>query len=492
MDNKNQIIYKYYDENGKLLFSKIRNQSSDGMKSFCYVREENGIKIPNLNGCRKILYRLRELLFGISNGFTIFLVEGEKDVETLLNHSLIATTASGSLEWNQEFTQILKDADVVILYDNDKTGIKRKNLLCKHLYSHVKCLRVVDLPGIEYTESHGQDITDWLAMGNTKAQLLEIVKKTPEYNPTVELATQQQKGALHLISIDELLALELPARKMLLTPFLPTQGLVMIVAKRGVGKTHIALGIAYAVASGDTFLRWTAPIAKKVLYIDGEMPAILMQERLKMITTMMNKKTDSTFLKFITPDLQSRVMPDLATEEGRKMIEEYVQDCDLIIIDNISCLFRSGSENEAESWQQAQEWALDLRRRGKSVLFVHHAGKNGIQRGTSKREDILDAVIILKHPDDYKAEEGARFEIFFDKARHFSGDDARSFQVQLLEENGHWRWEISNDPEEMLLEKIADLKAKGFTINAIMEKTSRTKSQIETLIAKARTRGLLN
>ena len=128
----------------------------------------------------------------------------------------------------------------------------------------------------------------------------------------------------------------------------------------------------------------------------------------------------------------------------------------MIVIDNISCLFRSGSENEAESWQEAQEWALDLRRRGKSVLFVHHAGKSGNQRGTSKKEDILDAVIILKHPDDYQAEQGARFEVKFDKARHFSGEDARSFQVQLMKKMDLWRWEISNDPEEELLEQIAD------------------------------------
>ena len=37
-----------------------------------------------------------------------------------------------------------------------------------------------------------------------------------------------------------------------------------------------------------------------------------------------------------------------------------------------------------------QQWLLRLRRRGVSVLVVHHAGKNGDQRGISKREDLLD------------------------------------------------------------------------------------------------------
>ena len=184
-------------------------------------------------------------------------------------------------------------------------------------------------------------------------------------------------------------------------------------------------------------------------------------------------------------------MPDFSQKEGREQIEEIIKDYDLVVIDNISCLFRSGSENEAESWQQIQEWILDLRRRGKSVLLVHHAGKSGNQRGTSKREDILDAVIKLKHPDDYKPEDGARFEVHFDKARHFSGKDARSFQSQLIEENGKWRWEISDDPQEALIEKIAEMRKIGFTLQAIQEKTGLTKSQVETRISKAKERGLL-
>ena len=48
-----------------------------------------------------------------------------------------------------------------------------------------------------------------------------------------------------------------------------------------------------------------------------------------------------------------------------------------------------------------QEWILQLRRRGISVLIVHHAGKGGDQRGTSAKEDVLDTVIKLSRPDDY-------------------------------------------------------------------------------------------
>jgi DNA-binding CsgD family transcriptional regulator len=74
---------------------------------------------------------------------------------------------------------------------------------------------------------------------------------------------------------------------------------------------------------------------------------------------------------------------------------------------------------------------LELRRAGKAVLFIHHTGKGGAQRGTSKREDVLDSVLLLKRPEDYDASQGARFIGQFDKARGFYGPDAESFEAAL-------------------------------------------------------------
>src|SRR5687768_16083949 len=61
------------------------------------------------------------------------------------------------------------------------------------------------------------------------------------------------------INVDEFLSKKLPPRETLLAPWLPLQGLAMIHAPRGIGKTHLALGTAWAVASGGGFLRWTTP-----------------------------------------------------------------------------------------------------------------------------------------------------------------------------------------------------------------------------------------
>ena len=485
-----RTIYSYQDEGGQELYRKVRTEPGLNGKSKGFHFEHDdamGQTIYNLQGCRKVLYHLPQLLKGIADNNPIYLVEGEKEADKLSSYGLIATTAPESLKWLDTFIESLKGADVVILYDMDKTGIERKNLLCKALYEQVKRLRVIDLPGIEYQESHGKDISDWLAEGHTTDDLIKIVTSTLDYFPST------QKTRLRAVTMKDFLQMQLPKREMILDPFLPSQGLCLLYAKRGVGKTHVALGIAYAVATGGTFLKFRAPKPKKVLYIDGEMPASAMQERLQRIA--LNEELqphNPQYLRLITPDLQEEAMPDLGTKEGRSALDELINDCDLIIIDNISTLFRSGVENEAESWQPVQDWALELRKKGKSVLFIHHAAKTGQQRGTSKREDILDCVISLKQSQNHCANEGAAFEVIFEKTRHFTGDDAASFQVQLREQDdGLWQWKIEEPEIDSEIEQVAKAVKEGLTIEEIKQRTGLTKSQIETRKNKAKNQGLI-
>ena len=101
------------------------------------------------------------------------------------------------------------------------------------------------------------------------------------------------------------------------------------------------------------------------------------------------------------------------------------------MLDNLSSLTAVIRDNDAESWNPIQEWLLRLRRRGVSVLIVHHAGKGGEQRGTSRREDVLDTSISLRRPSDYVPTEGARFEVHFEKARGIHGERAKPFEVRL-------------------------------------------------------------
>lgn len=242
----------------------------------------------------------------------------------------------------------------------------------------------------------------------------------------------ERRASLVVCDVGELLVKELPAREMLLSPWLQSQSLSMVYAWRGVGKTHVALGVAYALASGGEFLGWKAASPVPVLYVDGEMPAVALKERIARIVASAADEAAPSMLRFITPDLQpDGIMPNLAERDGQRAVESAIGDARVIVVDNISCLVRGGKENEGESWQPVAEWALRQRAAGRSVLFIHHTGKTGAQRGTSKREDLLDTSILLKRPADYRADEGARFEVHFEKARALFGQDVTPIEVAL-------------------------------------------------------------
>jgi KaiC/GvpD/RAD55 family RecA-like ATPase len=286
------------------------------------------------------------------------------------------------------------------------------------------------------------------------------------------------------ITLNNFLKLDLPPRINILDPWLPKSGIGMIYAKRGVGKTFFALELAMAVAYGIKFLSFKAPAPARVLYIDGEMPANAMKARLVEIKKRM--PLDQLFVEpiFITPDLQDNPMPDLSTSEGREAVRRYTDKADLIIIDNISTLCGSGKENEADSWLPLQMWALELRRQGKTVLFIHHAGKGGQQRGTSRREDVLDVVISLRHPPNYKPSMGACFEIHFEKSRGALGESVNSISCCLTDHG----WEYTSTGSDSY-QHVVVLANEGLAQKDIATKLELSKGQVSKLFNRAKVAG---
>ncbi len=289
----------------------------------------------------------------------------------------------------------------------------------------------------------------------------------PEYQPAYT------RGLVTLTGAD-LLSRQFAPRELILSPWLPTKGLAMIYAERGIGKTWVALNIAYAVASGGSFLRWQAPGLRTVAYIDGEMPAGDLQQRLRSIVLQSPLEAPDGGLRFIAADLQADGLPDLADAAGQQFYEKAIQGAGLIIVDNLSTVCRSLRENEADSWGPVQSWCLRQRAAGRSVLLIHHAGKSGGQRGTSRKEDVLDSVISLRRPPDYGASQGARFEIHFTKSRGFYGDEAAAFEARLAGEE--WQTaEIARDDDEATLRA---LQAQGMTVREIAAETGLSKSAV--------------
>ena len=295
------------------------------------------------------------------------------------------------------------------------------------------------------------------------------------------------------LDIDELLVHDFPPMEELLSPWLCKQHLSMVHAWRGVGKTHFALGIAYAVAGGGQFLKWKADKPRRVVYIDGEMAGAAIKARVTAIVGSSRDEHESPkgYFRIITPDAQPLPLPDLSTLEGQKALAPCIVDADLIVVDNLSCLMRSGSENDAESWVPVAEWALELRRQGKAVLFVQHDGKGGHQRGTSKKEDVMDVVIQLEHTKDYDAKNGAAFLVKFMKARHLTGKDAQNLEAALTQnEHGEqvWTWK---DADLGMAERIVALHAKDPDLNQsqIAEELGCNRSTVSRALKAARDQG---
>lgn len=309
-------------------------------------------------------------------------------------------------------------------------------------------------------------------------------------SPDEQDIPQLQTREIATVELSELFDMDIRPREFVLEPVLPEQGLVMIHGFRGLGKTHCSIGIAVAVASAGEFLKWKAPGAAGVLFIDGEMPAALLQERFRNAVRMGGREVTCP-VTILTPDMQAPgvPMPDLSTLEGQAAVERVIRDEHrLIILDNLSCL-TSGVENEGEGWLPVQGWALRQRAKGRAVLMMHHSGKSGQQRGTSRREDVLDTVIGLHRPHDYSPEQGARFEVHIEKGRQMQGEGAAAFEAHLtLGRDGKSVWRVT-DLRDTQEDRVLDMLELGMKVGDISKELKIPLSTAYRKVAKLKMQG---
>lgn len=214
------------------------------------------------------------------------------------------------------------------------------------------------------------------------------------------------------------------------------------------------------------------------------MPGCVLQERLATIAAASSAEPRAPdYLRLLAMDLQERGL-DLGDKRDQQALAVELGEAEVVLVDNISTLARAGRENEAESWLPVQEWALEQRRAGRSVVFVHHAGKGGQQRGTSRREDVLDTVIALCRPGDYHPDQGARFELHYEKSRGFHGADAKPFEATLG--TGGW---TTRDLADADMARVVALSDEGLSVRDIAQETGITKSRVARMQQRARDLG---
>jgi hypothetical protein len=213
----NLVTYDYLDENGTLLFQKVRAYP----KKFWQRRPDGaGGWINNLGNTRKVLYRLPEVNEAIAADNTVVCVEGEKDADNLWKIGVPATcnpdgaAKSGQqTKWRTEYSEILRDVDVVIIGDNDDAGRAHVEATASMLVGIATQVRVLDLakhwPDCPLK---GGDISDWLDAGHTREKLDALIeaKAKPWKAPATAVVTEEFSGHTHHRPVVKLVGGELP------------------------------------------------------------------------------------------------------------------------------------------------------------------------------------------------------------------------------------------------------------------------------------------
>jgi 5S rRNA maturation endonuclease (ribonuclease M5) len=151
--------YNYKDEQGKPLYQIVRyspkafkQRQPDGCGGWLWKKHP-----------RQVLYRLREVI----EAPIVFVVEGEKDVETLRSYGFVATTNAGGANapWLPSYTEMLRGREVILIPDNDVPGRKRVAIIARALLGKVERLVILEL-------EDGKDVTDWFARGHSELELI--------------------------------------------------------------------------------------------------------------------------------------------------------------------------------------------------------------------------------------------------------------------------------------------------------------------------------
>lgn len=266
-----------------------------------------------------------------------------------------------------------------------------------------------------------------------------------------------------VIEFPALMSLTIPERKYHV-PWLAEGGIVMAYGPRGVGKTFFTLGLATALTRGEAFLQWPVIAPVGVLYVDGEMPLGDLRKR---ATLLMESHPKAPFHFLSGERVYHELERDLVLtgEPMRNAVMAFLTahpDIHVVILDNVSCLFPGINEDKKQDWEPISAWLIRLRHRGVATVLVHHGGKSGEQRGTSGREDALDAVIQLSQPAGYEAQEGCHFELRFTKARSVKGEDVAPLDVKITEAGGGLQWTFKA-LEESKLDQAKRLFDEGVT-----------------------------
>jgi hypothetical protein len=263
-------IYTYRDANGKVLGYQCRINLPAGKKKFQPVTSTGSKWAVKGFGSEAPLYGLDKLAAHPSA--PVLMTEGEKAADAaqlMFPDYAVVTWPNGAAAVGKVDLTPLEGRDVTIWPDADKPGFEAAAKLSTRLRQEASVeAKVVLLPK---RLPEGWDLADEPPAGFDPVQAITL---TEVFDDTL---------ARYVRSARDIAAMNLPPREYIVEPWLATNSLSLIFARRGVGKTWVALALAKALALGENFLCYPVDKEWRVLFWDGEMTLTDIKVRLGLI-----------------------------------------------------------------------------------------------------------------------------------------------------------------------------------------------------------------
>ena len=184
----------YQSINRDNIATKTIYRKPDGSKTAIWHRYEGNTLVKGLNGLKMPLYHVYNFT---DNTKPVFVVEGEKDVETMEKLGYIATTSpnGAGAKWKSEYTPLFRGFDVVILADNDEIGLKSATNIAENIVTVARSVKLVPSQALYAPLQPKGDISDIVeCIGTVNAtQLIESILNGNEYIFTSKPSSEPQR-----------------------------------------------------------------------------------------------------------------------------------------------------------------------------------------------------------------------------------------------------------------------------------------------------------
>ncbi|WP_157208905.1 AAA family ATPase [Mariniflexile maritimum] len=308
----------------------------------------------------------QEFIFGWEqlpeNDELLIITGGEKDVMALSAKNFNAITLNSETATMPKSiidNLKLRFKNILVLYDNDDTGLKHSNLLAVAHGLH----RLV-LPTIK---NNGKDISDYFATGESLENLKYLIEETLKTTPPIELDIEKSVyNAVELLARGEI------EQRYLMHPIFPQKGSAVLAGKPDTGKSQFARQLCIQIALGETnFIDFELnPVHNRSIYVATEDNEDATRFLLYKQFNGLEKQAVEN-LRFIFADTMNQ-------EEIIKNLNEQLslQPVDLVVIDSFGDIFQGNDSNNNMAMRNTVKTFDKIGKEHNClVLFVHHINK---------------------------------------------------------------------------------------------------------------------